>query len=175
MATKTEIDQVLAILIAAYPYMQKDSGANMGATLAVYHRTLADIDAPALLAAALDHISRSRFFPAVSELRDAAYRVVTINQPTAEEAWGEVKSAFLSVGSYRVPEFSHPLISRAIKIIGWKILCMSENQIADRAHFLRIYGSVEQRGKDMALMLPEIRDLTLKLSTVNPKKLKAGA
>ncbi len=164
MANKTEIDQVLAILVAAYPYMQKDNGVNMVATLTVYHRTLADIDAPALLAAALDHISRSEFFPTVSKLREAAYRAVEPDRPTAEEAWGEVRAAFLRYGHARAPEFSHCLIAQAVKLIGWNDLCLSENQIADRAHFLRIYESVEQRHKEAALQLPELRDLSLKLS-----------
>lgn len=174
MATKSEIDHVLAILIAAYPYMQKDNGANMAATLQVYHRTLADIDAPALLAAALDHISRSKFFPSVSELRDAAYRVVTLNQPSPEEAWGEVKAAFRRWGYTGKPEWSHPAIEATVKIMGWRELCQSENEVADRAHFLRIYASVEQRHKDNALMLPEIRNLTLKLSANKPMELKDG-
>lgn len=174
MANKTEIDQIMSILARAYPYILKDSTANWTDTLMIYERTLADIDAPALLAAALDHITRNKFFPAISELRDAAYRVVTQDQPSAEEAWGEVRLAFTRYGHNNTPVWSHPLIERAVKVIGWMELCMSENQVADRAHFLRIYGSVEQRSKDAALTLPEIRDLTLKLSAGKLKELRSA-
>jgi hypothetical protein len=35
-----------------------------------------------------------------------------------------------------------------VQRMGWRELCMSENGMADRAHFLRIYESMEKRTKE---------------------------
>jgi hypothetical protein len=40
----------------------------------------------------------------------------------------------------------------AVKRMGWRELCMSENNMADRAHFLRIYETMEKRTKEDNLL-----------------------
>ena len=61
------------------------------------------------------------------------------------EAWAEVLGAIRSVGSYGSPEFSDPLIQKAVNCIGWRHLCLSENIEIQRAHFLKIYENLSKR------------------------------
>jgi hypothetical protein len=63
----------------------------------------------------------------------------------AADAWGEVIAQIRSVGSWGQPVFKNKVIEQAVNLMGWKELCMSENQIADRAHFLKIFETLMTR------------------------------
>jgi len=65
--------------------------------------------------------------------------------PVAGDAWGEVLSLVSSVGSYGSPVFSHSIIERAVKGIGWITICLSTNIGMERAHFLKIYDQLAER------------------------------
>lgn len=64
-----------------------------------------------------------------------------------EEAWGVVVAAFSKVGRYREFPPTYPLVAEAVERIGWQTLCGSDNQEADRAHFMRIYGEILRRAE----------------------------
>jgi hypothetical protein len=64
MASNDDFDKVMAILAAAYPMFTTPD-----ATLELYEKELQDIPAPKLLEAARKHISNSKFFPTIAELR----------------------------------------------------------------------------------------------------------
>jgi hypothetical protein len=134
--------EIWNLLTLQYPdYGRGMSLEDSTTALKLYARLLADIDPELLKAATLHHIATSKWFPKVSELREAALGLVTHDELSAEEAWGEVKQAMHRYGYYRLPEFTQPLIEQAIKIIGWRNLCASENEVADRAHFSGFTGS----------------------------------
>lgn len=41
--------------------------------------------------------------------------------------------------------------------MGWKELCLSENQEYDRAHFFKVYKSLSERAESDVKMLPQVR------------------
>ena len=88
MATEIEILSVLKILGDVYPTYKLTSTA-----IELYIQLLADIPARVLEKSALDHISRSSFFPSVAELRQTAFRLIEMTrpEPTEYEAWSEVQ------------------------------------------------------------------------------------
>lgn len=160
MASSDEIDSVLNILAVCYPeWGQKIDADKLADTINAYHATLRDIPGDLLRSAALHHVTRSQWFPKVSELRDAALSLVTMGRPTAEEAWGKVKAAIRAYGSYRVPEFDDPLVGGAVEIMGWRDLCMADidQEGVSRAHFMRIYSALCARSDSEITMLPEVR------------------
>lgn len=162
MASESQIKAVFGMLSAAYP----QAGVT-AATLAVYVRTLADLDPQILDAAAADCISRLKFFPTVAEIREAAAQVASLRfgPPSPGEAWAEVVSAIREVGSWGSPSWSHPRIGEAVRQVGgWRNLCLSENQAADRARFLEIYAEASRREAYDAVTLPEVKDLALRLA-----------
>lgn len=157
MATNEEVAGVLGTLMLAYPTWGESLGSKIDGTLEVYRRALMDIDGKLLESAALQHIGSSKWFPAISELREAALSIVTHGDESAEEAWGEVKHAIRVYGSYRDPVFQNVRIAQAVKIMGWLNLCMSENEVADRAHFFKVYQSLQNRDRHENIALPEVR------------------
>lgn len=156
MANEAEVLKVLAILGASYPNfeLRDDTGE-------VYCRLLADIPCDLLEAAAIQHIAENRFFPSVAELRELADRIASYRdrRPTALEAWGEVIQQVHSIGSWRKPEFSSPLIARCVECIGWHTICYSEMIAAERARFIEAYDELVKREREERRMLPEVRQL----------------
>lgn len=150
---ETTLD-VLEFLMNAYP--NKAIGEE---TIQIYLRLLADIPADLLKAAALAHVTQSQFFPTVAELRDAGAALMerALGLPNAYDAWNEVCRAITTHGHIRTPEFTHPLIKKAVDACGgWRTLCMSENQIADRARFFQVYEVYQGRQQEEHRMLPEV-------------------
>lgn len=107
--------------------------------------------------------------------------------PTAMEAWGEVVKALnprlvyhhCETGKaiesaevyeahrqtcrecgwrHETPAFSVPLIEQAVNHLGGlKRLARSDNEVADRAHFMRAYDQLAARETKEQKMLPEVR------------------
>ena len=73
---------------------------------------------------------------------------------TAGEAWGIVYNEILKTGNYGTPEISDPIIAKAVSIIGWRELCLSEQISIERAHFMKIYDMLVQREQQEKMLLP---------------------
>ena len=160
MTSKNEILKLLKILAATYP------GHDLAEdTPDIYYSVLQDIPFDVLKMAALDHISRSPWFPKVSELRKAAVDIATDRRrfPNAYDAWGEAEYAMRRWGRDRKPDFANPFLERTIASLGWRSLCMSTNQVADRARFIEAYTIYLQRSSDEAVTLPQVKALSARL------------
>ena len=156
MADKMAIAQIVGVISAAYPNFNPSPQ-----TVDVYYQTLKDLPEDELKAAALHCVSEAgrKFAPSVGELRGAVseLRDMATNLPSSFQAWQEVLRQFNLTGSYGTPEFSHPLITRAVNSLGWRELCLSENQVADRARFIQCYEQLQERARRDDLLLPEVR------------------
>ena len=76
MATELEIKQVHNLLAINYPaHVAKLSAADIQAQLALWVQLLGDLPGDVLKAAALQHMARSQWFPAVAELRTRRARL----------------------------------------------------------------------------------------------------
>jgi len=112
-------------------------------TFEAYCAFLLDLDYACAVAAVDKHVSSSAWWPSVAELRIAALS----NQapPGADAAWDEVIRAIAREGRDKVPKWSHPIIERVVNGIGgWQTLCNSEDQVADRSQFMRMYPVIRQ-------------------------------
>jgi hypothetical protein len=156
--TPNEAKKVMVILTGAYPQVSTNE-----ATLTIWYRFLADISFELGQAAALQLISQNKWFPSIAELRQAVNKMLPDEIPSTEEAWLEVVNQIKAVGFYGKPTFSNSLIDKAIEAIGWQALCHSENIIADRAHFFKIYESYRNREIEDNFMLPEVKRLKEKI------------
>jgi len=169
MTTEMEVAEILSLVSGAITNAPQLKANNFEA----YHLVLKDLPADVLRAAALEYIKDATFFPSAGELRKAAMRLMERAQgiPSAQDAWAEVCKSFGSHGYYRgAPDWSHPLIGKAVAGIGgYAALCISENPPADRARFLQAYDSYLERERDDAAMLPEVRDVVRQLAgTMRP-------
>lgn len=155
--TSDESGQIIHMLKATWPRPPMSAD-----TAEVYMLATRDLDFDTTKAAVLDLMTSSKWMPAISEIRAAALLLST-DTPTAGEAWAEVTGNFGSGGVYgRVPEWTDEIIGRAVEAMGgFKVLCFSENAMADRAHFLKVYDTLAQRRQYDRLRLPEARRLAL--------------
>lgn len=156
MADIEDIAQIISVVSAAYPNF-----APTEATAEVYYQTLRDIPADLLKAATLQAISEPgrKFAPSVGEIRGM---VLEINKmahgfPTSYEAWSEVRQQMIAVGTYSKPTFTHQIVADTVKAIGWQSLCLSDNEVAVRAHFIKAYEQLANRAELDAAMLPDVR------------------
>jgi hypothetical protein len=123
-------------------------------TIRAYAEALADLDAERVARAVAVHIRTSPYFPAISEICQACAEDVCA-APTAADAWDEVMRAVSRYGQYRLPEWSHPVIGKCVDGIGgWIGLCQSENSVADRSQFMRLYADERPRAVKAANVGP---------------------
>lgn len=156
MAQPEDIDVIVNMFEAAFPNFKPRE-----LTKEVYWQTLQDIPSDELKAAVLHCVTESgrAFAPSIGEIRGAVsdLRRASANVPSAYDAWQEVCKQILLVGSYGTPTFTSPLIERTVKNLGWRNLCLSENQVADRARFVQAYEQLMERAVTEDMMLPEVR------------------
>ena len=143
----------LILLKSAYPRQEFAPE-----TVHVYTLALSDINTKLLQTGVLKHISTSKWFPTVAEIRAAVAEVVlqTANQPTALEAWGMVMREMRLVGHWRRPDLPPAILQAVQDTGGWRQLCMSENIAADRARFVEAYNSQQQRLVQRLQQLPAV-------------------
>jgi len=176
MASAEQIAKLLSIMAAALPSFRLPSGPEGDARLAemihAYHMLLGDLDTDLLTKAALHVVSAQTFFPSAGELRRAYFSLAEQAEgvPMAPEAWGEVKRLFRrGFSRYRVPtveDVSHPRIYQALQAIGgWRMLCESDNDAADRARFIQAYETYTERERETVRMLPQVRETARELGT----------
>lgn len=150
-----DISFVLKQLFAAYPSNKVNEG-----TVAIYFRLLSDIP-PGDLQIVVDQcIATCKYLPTVAEIRDEWHKLSRcIGQPSATEAWADVMKQIREVGYIGRPEFASPITAQVVRAMGWRELCASENQVADRAHFMRMYEQLVARGDQMQKLLPQALDM----------------
>lgn len=149
-----EITKLIGVMAAGYPNTQVSD-----ATIKVYVSMLKDIPLDLLTPAIQQSMAESEFIPSIAKIREKAVAISRRPHVSSLEAWGVVKKAMEQVGFYRSPHFNDPLIARAVDCIGWKTLCSSENEAADRAHFSRVFDSLVTREIEDARTLPEVRQV----------------
>ena len=180
MANKQSVTQIIGVMAHAYPRFELSTN-----TMKLYGEMLSNIPVEILEAAARQIMVQSKFFPSIAEWREMAHNLMigTHNIPSAFEAWQDAIHQVHRCGDYyryqvitHEPEYSHPLVKKAVEIIGYRNLLESDNTVADRAHFFRIYESLLDRAEDEVRLLPEVKAVSDKyLAGVNilTKRLEA--
>ena len=177
MATDKDVTRIIGVMVHAFPKYEISQE-----TMKMYIRMLSDIPCDALEAAAKQIIADNKFFPMIAELRETARRLMIGSQniPSAFEAWENALEQIRRCGDYyryticeHEPEYKHPLVKRAVEIMGYRNLMESDNPVADRAHFFKVYESLLSRAEEDMRLLPESRAVTNKYIADGTKKLLA--
>ena len=135
--TYQDMVELFGLLATPYP---KDPITE--AQIAVYAALLGAYSVETVREEVLQHIQQSPWFPRLNEVLD---QITPGDQADPDQAWAEVQQKIRSVGYYRHPTWSQPAIAQVVEALGWQNLCLSTNPEADRAHFLRFYGTGRQR------------------------------
>lgn len=152
------IAEVTALLSTAYPSWKMNEK-----TVAVYATLLGDIEPNALKAAAAQFCRTSEFPPTVAALVRLAreHQGCGDNSPTPSDAWAEVFGHIRNSGYMERPKWSHPRITRALRVLGgWVDVCSAPpaHLPSNRSRFLEAYAAAEKDdGKRREIQ--ETRDL----------------
>lgn len=114
----------------------------------VWYSLLKDIDYKVANAAVQKYMLTNKFPPTIADIRTLAAEVRTGDKPLWSDGWEEVLRAISKYGSYRETEALQSMaeITRtAVKRLGFRNLCMSENIMADRANFRMIFQELADR------------------------------
>lgn len=153
---KDEYARISAELNLLWPSSKWEVG-----TIRAGENLLLDLDPEPVMAAVRALAAEGeRFAPNPGQLRRRAIELVGPRIPSPDQALAEVYQQISAIGSYGTPTWSHPAIGAGVDALGgWRYLCASEEPMADRAHFLKVYGNIETRYTAESLMPPSVAEL----------------
>jgi len=162
VSSKKTLAEVIYLFRRAYPDQVEKQG-DMKDLLSFYEKFFIDIPDEVLMAAALDHIAESQWWPKVSELRKRCVDLLMARRglPTAGEAWQEVNR---HLWSGHTKDTWTPLVKQAIDALGgMKAYQMSKLEDSSywRHAFQKEYESLVARERRQIAMLPKVRTLLL--------------
>lgn len=175
MANPGEIKAIFDMLAGNYHYAMRDMTREQISDLQIlWVQLLRDIDGDVLKSAALQHVSESKWFPQIAELRLAAAEIVMPCRSTPVEQWGNVLRQIKRIGYYGIPRFDDEATASVVDDIGWRNLCLSEDMTADRARFIQGYVDRQKREQRRAVQLPAVADAIARIAEQKRKQLKDG-
>jgi len=170
-------DIIKLVGICSINYRNWPENGKEDALISLWETMMSDVDFEIGQVAIQKHMSESVYPPTIADIRAKIADCTVAREKTGIEAWGDVKSAIRRFGSYnekKAMESLSGVTRKVVEYIGFKTLCLSEEEMADRAHFLKVYDTVARREREDALLLPQIRDMMPKLQNRTTTYLGSG-
>lgn len=131
------------------------------AAMRLWYECLQDIPYTVANAVLQKWVATNKWSPSIAEIRELA-ACVTVGEPVSwGEAWEQVRTAIRRYGWYSQDEAMKSLTGitkQAVEYMGFRSLCMSENEVSDRARFQQIYESLQKREQEDAQLPPALRE-----------------
>lgn len=145
----------------------------------IWFALLGDMDYAVLNAAIQQYMLTNKFPPTIADLREIATTITFGNIPDWGEGWEKVLQAIRNYGYYRETEALETmdeLTRTCVKRLGWRNLCMSENNNHDRANFRMIYEQLSERTKKENVLPVSLNNKIKQLNSkcVNQLSLEGG-
>ena len=154
--TQQEFDLIRASIKSAYPTFNVMPDQY---SIRMWYRMLGDLDYKLCETALMELFATHTSPPQISEIREKCAEYTVPHLKDQGEAWGEVQKAISQYGYYRQEEALEsltPIVREAVKRLGFREICLDENQDAVRAHFFKIYSSLIERKTNDAKLPPSI-------------------
>jgi hypothetical protein len=124
---------------------------------------LSDVDTNTAIAAIKRLIATNKFPPTIAEVRENLAAVMYDAIPDVGDAWREVNQAIHLYGYYCEAEAIASMREHtraAVISMGWKQLCTTDNSnnMAERAHFLKIYEAIVKNVEQERLIPAGLRE-----------------
>lgn len=135
-------------------------------TISLWSKMLADTEFFIAEAAIEKFIAESVYPPTIADVRARIADITVMPEKTAIEAWGDVCHAIRRYGHWNIEKAMDSFegtTRKVVESIGFRTLCLSENEMADRAHFLKVYEILAKRERESALMLQITKDVIHRL------------
>lgn len=153
---------VIEKLFAAYPNTTASK-----ATLAVYLEVFEHVPVEELHAVVMQCVREGGSFPPSAGQVFERWRNMhsPVSPDLAAQGWVSVQRALRDPKTYSptpegpMPKFKDPLVAKAVEALGWHNLRLSENQMADRAQFLKFYQMFANSEAGEQRLSPEFRQL----------------
>lgn len=155
--TKIEFSKITAAINTYYPREKPFPNA---AAMQLWYEEFKDLPYEDVVVALRRHVNTSKWCPTIAELKEAIVVNVAGDQDWGA-AWEECLRAVGHFGQYQEAEAldsMSPLTREIVKRIGFKELCRSEDQMADRANFRKIYEQVTSNEYNKAALPRELQD-----------------
>jgi len=171
MATEREVGRLITAVMPLFAnYKPPANDDDALALVKAWHMVIGHLEPDVLSGALRAAVTRTQFFPTPSLVLECAVELTTAPKRTGLEAWNEVQQAIAEHGVYHPPNgaqygdfkndywtFSDPLLNKLVDgPKAWVELCMSENQIADRARIIDSYEKAQQRAGEQARLTPDL-------------------
>jgi hypothetical protein len=132
------------------------------ATINAYFVMLGDLPLAAFQAAAQEAVANSDYptLPAIGVLRKLALGFGEEYVICPHEAWGLVRQALVTYGSWRELEALAslpPLVAQAARALGWSTICVSEAPTIISAQFRATYEALATKEQRRRLLPPALR------------------
>lgn len=162
MANRNDIKKIMAYMGMCFPNYHPILEGEINA-VDVLLDLLGDMDVEMLKVAVKACCTETgrAFAPSAGEIRGAAadLHARAAGLPTAGEAWGAVMDSFRRTSFDQPALIQQPLVKEAIRCMGGlEVIGMSENNMVDRAHFLKIFEQLRERALRETLELPAISE-----------------
>lgn len=177
---RQETAKIVYVMVATTGQSRFFDTKALDAMTSAYEALLADLDYASCNAAVRVLLQSKNSIPAVADIRRVVLELERGPVRPGGEAWGEVLKAISRYGAYRTPgvdfEFSEPEVARCVNALGWRVLCASEDQTADRARFIELYGAVasQERREQQVPLLGAARQLRERGELTSAGDLVAG-
>lgn len=138
---------------------------------------LGDLDYKLCETALMELFATHTYPPQISEIREKCAEYTVPHLKDQGEAWGEVQKAISQYGYYRQEEALEsltPIVREAVRRLGFREICLDENQDAVRAHFFKIYSTDIPRTCFSGRMQTLIVCVDFSKNGVQKKMLKTG-
>jgi hypothetical protein len=122
-------------------------------------------------------LSESVYPPTIADIRQRIADITVIPEKTGIEAWGDVKQAIRQYGSYNEKKAMDSLrgvTRKVVEAVGFRTLCMSENEMADRAHFLKVYDNLDKREQEDSKLLLSTKESIQRIQGERQRRLMEG-
>ena len=142
----------------------------------VWFGLLGDLEYAVLNAAIQKYMLTNRFPPTIADLREISATIQNGNIPDWGEGWEKVMKAIRRFGIYRESEAvatMDEITQTCVKRLGWRNLCLSENNNHDRANFRIIYEQLSERMKKESALPISLNDTIKQLNQNVVKQLEA--
>lgn len=156
---KKEVTNLLGIATGNFPRLQDK---DMRPTAELWAKALNDLPYETAEKALIKVLSTSKFFPTVSEIRNAAAELTQPQRMTAMKAWSLITEAIRKYGIWRQAEGLASLpedVRRMAEQFTWRELCLNENPDTLRAQFRMAWETQSKREDELKAVPGDIRQM----------------
>lgn len=154
--TRNAVIEMMELLVLEF-----DDFSISDALLDLWEKSLADISNELGDLAARVVILKSPHKPRIADIRGEALRLMNPeSEIDAGHAWSLVLKAVRLYGSYQAARALESLpatVAEAARRVGWVEICTGD-EMANRAHFLKIFEAMQGREKEIGVLPPALQD-----------------